>query len=116
MTAADWDNGIFDLDAAAKAAQAEAESAPAFQFLYKGELYEFPPMKMWPIDAQADLGNLRFDSFVTKLLGRAKWEQLAATGIRQYEFEALFEGLAAATGAGSPGNSPPPRGPGSTRT
>lgn len=115
MTAANG-NGYIDLDKAAAAARAEAEGGRPIRFRWKKQPYEMPPIKMWPIEAQADLAQGRFDRALTTLVGLKNWQRLAATGILQCELEALFEQIGQAEGFGGLPNSAEPQPPALTRT
>jgi hypothetical protein len=102
--------GIFDLDAAANAALAEALGRP-FRFTYKGAHYELPNQKLWPVDAMEALTQ---DGEVGRFLGAigAKdqvYEKLTEAGLVLGELELLMEAATNDAGLGGLPNSPPPQ-------
>ena len=116
MSAARLELDMFDLSASASAALAEALARP-FQFTYKGEVYEVPNQKLWPLSAMAALSD---DGDIGKFLGDigAKdqvFERLSAAGLVIGELEVLIEAASKDAGVGGLPNSKPPARPGSTR-
>jgi hypothetical protein len=103
---------LFDLEAAALAA--EAESTP-FAFVYKGHDYAVPPARVWPLSAlrQIALGNL--EAALPVLLGPDAFDQLTLDGLTLGELNLLFEQLGKQQGLDLP-NSGPRAQRGSTRT
>jgi hypothetical protein len=108
------DNGLWDLEAAARGAASEAESAP-FAFKYKNEEYTIPPMRDWPVRATVDVMNGDFGAALPELLGEAAFDKLTAAGLTVGEMTALFDKMAADAGMGGLPNSSPPARPNTTR-
>jgi hypothetical protein len=106
--------GKWDLEAAAAehALAHEAENAP-FPFTYKGHDYEIPPMARWPVGALRAVAQGDLDSALVDLLGMETYESLIDAGLIVGELTVLFDKIAADSGMGGAGNSPPPRRPSS---
>jgi hypothetical protein len=109
-------NGHWDLSAAASAAIAEALSHP-FRFSYKGELYELPNQKTWPLGA---MGALAKDGDIAAFMAAigakdGTYDRLVDAGLCIGELNVLIEQASADAGVGSLKNSPPPARRGSTR-
>jgi hypothetical protein len=109
-------NGHFDLSAAASAAIAEALAHP-FRFAYKGELYELPNQKTWPLSAMAGIGETGdIEAFMAAIGAKdGVYQQLVGAGLCIGELNVLIEQASADAGVGSLKNSPPPARRGSTR-
>jgi hypothetical protein len=102
--------GIFDLEAAAKAAATEAEGQP-FAFAYKGDRYEIPPGRAWPVAALNALAAGELEAALGQLLGAATYAKLSAAGLTVGELNALFTEAGRLAGFPSLPNSPPPAPP-----
>jgi hypothetical protein len=109
-------NGHFDLSAAAAAAIAEALGRP-FHFAYKGELYELPNQKTWPLGAMADIGETGdIQAFMSAIGAKDDtYERLVDAGLCVGELNVLIEEASKDAGVGSLPNSKPPARRGSTR-
>jgi hypothetical protein len=105
----------FDLDAAAKAAAAEAKAVP-FLFTFRGHDYEVPPALSWPVEVMDMIGQGDLSDALTELLGEDQHRQLLDQGITLGELNVLFDAIAQASGLGDLGNSPAPRRRATTRT
>lgn len=104
----------YDLEAAAKAAAAEAGDEP-FRFDYKGGSYEFPPSRSWPVAVYDQLGNGNLPAALPLLLGADAYQDLTGKGLTIGEIERLFEDVAKAFGLETLPNSSPPARRGSRR-
>jgi hypothetical protein len=109
-------NGHWDLSAAAAAAIAEALAHP-FRFSYKGELYELPNQKTWPLGAMAQIAeNGDIEAFMSAIGAKGDvYQRLVDAGLCIGELNVLIEQASADAGVGSLKNSPPPVRRGSTR-
>ena len=109
-------NGHFDLSAAASAAIAEALAHP-FRFAYKGELYELPNQKTWPLGAMAKIAeNGDIEAFMAAIGAKdGVYQRLVDAGLCIGELNVLIEQAATDAGVGSLKNSPSPARRGSTR-
>lgn len=108
-------DGLYDLSRACEAAIAEATGRP-FRFSYKGELYEIPNQKLWPLQAQADVAQSNDLAAFFTAIGAEDGRRLLAAGLNTAEFEQLMEWLSEESGVSTVPNSSPPRQRGSTRT
>lgn len=98
-------NGHFDLDKAAGAAIAEALEHP-FRFSYKGELYELPNQRTWPIDAADRLAaDGDMGAFLDAIGAGDVYDRLMAAGLRIGELEVLMDQAAQDAGLGGLPNS-----------
>jgi hypothetical protein len=117
VTAAKADaGGLWDLDAAANAALAEALGRP-FRFTYKGTAYQLPNQKLWPVAAAAALSETGdIGAFLADIGAKDQiYEKLTDAGLVLGELQLLIEAASNDAGLGGiPNSSPPPR-PGSTR-
>jgi hypothetical protein len=109
-------NGHFDLSAAAAAAISEAMARP-FRFAYKGELYELPNQKTWPLGAMAGIAeNGDIVAFMSAIGAKdGVYERLVDAGLCIGELNVLIEQASTDAGVGNLKNSPPPARRGSTR-
>jgi len=105
----------FDLDAAVRAAQGEAEAVP-FRFTYGGEDYEIPAPATWPLTAMSVLSSGDLPRALAQLLGPDQFARLEASGITLGGINALFEAVGQASGLGGLPNSSAQPQPASTRT
>ena len=105
---------IFDLEAAAKAAATEA-AEESFPFTYKGEHYEVPPGRAWPVAALSALAAGELEDALGQLLGAGTFARLAKAGLTVGELNALFAAVGVSAGFPSLPNSPPPARPNSSR-
>src|SRR5262245_48092642 len=100
----------FDLDAAAKAALAEARPEP-FLFTYHGADYEVPPAILWPLEAQAKIAAGDLEAALVMLMGQETYDALVAAGITIGELTTLFGAVGEAAGVGGlpnlSGSAPP---------
>jgi hypothetical protein len=103
----------FDLEAAAKAAAAEAGEQP-FPFAYKGGQYQVPAATLWPVAALAELAAGELAGALGVLLGEKVYHRLVAAGLTVGELNTLFAAVGAGAGFPSLPNSPPPAPPSST--
>jgi hypothetical protein len=104
---------VFDLEAAAAAA--EGETAP-FPFTFKGESYELPAQTKWPVSALTALARGELDTALAVLLGEEQVERLMLAGITVGQLNVLFEGVAKSAGVENLPNFAKPARPGSRRT
>jgi hypothetical protein len=99
----------FDLDAAAKAAAAEAADEP-FLFTWQGEEYQVPPANKWPLSAMTSLAEGNLPAAMGALLGEDAYTKIAATGITVGDLNVLFDAIGKAAGMdGLPNSSSPPQ-------
>lgn len=109
-------NGHFDLDAAAQAAIAEATGRP-FRFTYKGELYEIPNQRLWPLDAAERLSqDGDMGAFLESLGAKGLYDKLADAGMTIGELNILMDAAGEDAGLGNLPSSRPRARRGSTRT
>lgn len=109
-------NGHFDLDAAAQAAIAEATGRP-FRFTYKGELYELPNQRLWPIGAAEQLSrDGEMAEFLDSIGAKGLYDKLADAGLTIGELNILMDAAAEDAGLGNSPSSRPRARRGSTRT
>lgn len=108
-------HGLLDLEAAAKAAATEAEQRP-FPFTYKGEQYEIPAARLWPVGAVAALGEGDFGGALPQLIGADNYQRLIAAGLNAGELRFLFDQVGQSAGFPSLPNSPLPALRSSTQT
>lgn len=109
-------NGHWDLSAAAEASIAEAQGRP-FRFAYKGDLFELPNQKLWPLSA---MGQLAEDGDIAEFLrtiGAADgvYTRLIELGLTVGELDLLMNRAGEEAGVGNLPNSSPPARRGSTR-
>jgi hypothetical protein len=101
---------LWDLESAARAAEAEAGPPVPFPFTYKGEKYEIAPMARWPVKALSAVSSGDLDTALALLLGDEAYDKLAEAGLDFGQMNALFDKLAADGGMGNlPNSGPPPR-------
>jgi hypothetical protein len=118
VTARQGANGhgtTFDLVAAAKAAQAEADDRP-FPFTYKGKRYQMPPARGWPIEALGQLAAGNLEGALSELLGADTYAKLTKAGLTVGELNVLFAAAGREAGFPSLPNLPAPAAPSSTPT
>lgn len=115
MSGAKPELDLFDLGQAASAAIAEALARP-FRFTYKGDLYEVPNQKLWPLSAMATLSEQGdIGAFLAEIGAKDQvYERLREAGLVIGELTVLIEAASADAGVGSLPNSKPPARPGST--
>lgn len=89
----------FDLDAAA-AARAETRGAP-FRFTWRGSEYEVPNQALWPLAAQAALGEGDLLAALRGILGDEQMDRFAATRPTLSDVTALLDALAKDSGTGA---------------
>jgi hypothetical protein len=111
---ANGQTGIFDLEEAAQAATTEA-AEETFPFVYKGEHYEVPPGRSWPVSALSALAAGELETALGELLGAETYAQLAKAGLTVGELNALFSAVGVSAGFPSLPNSRPPARPSSSR-
>lgn len=111
---ANGQTGIFDLEEAAQAAATEADGA-SFPFTYKGEHYEVPPGRSWPVSALSALAAGELETALGALLGAGTYAQLAKAGLTVGELNALFSAVGVSAGFPSLPNSSRPAQRSSTR-
>jgi len=98
----------FDLDAAAKAIETEAEP---FYFTYAGEVYEMRNPGLIPIDLSdkiADAQGEELDELMNRQLGGEVYTRLKEAGINNATLKKLMEAATDAAGFGSTPNSSKP--------
>jgi hypothetical protein len=108
-------NGHFDLEAAAAAAATEAAQRP-IAFSYKGEEYEIPPGRQWPVAAVVAVGEGQLRAALPLLLGQEAYARLLAAGLNAGELEFLVQTVSREAGFGSASDFPLPAVPSSTPT
>ncbi len=99
----------FDLDAATKAAKAEA-TGEVFEFTFRGESFAVQRLDDWPLQAQAALATGELGTAMRMLLTEpGRWDVLLATRPTLGDLRVLFEAVGEWAGVGGLGNSAAPQ-------
>lgn len=104
----------FDLDAAVKAAGAEATGEP-FAFTWHGEQYEIPPQTDWAMTTVRALSSGDLNTAMAELLGKDKYDELCESGMTLGQLGQLIDSVGNDAGMGGLPNSSRPARRASTR-
>jgi len=101
-TKAESNGSVFDVEAAAQAAAAEAGDE-AMPFTLRGETFTIPPTKAWPVKVSKLLAAGEITDAIGMLLGK-EMDRFLLTEPTLGEVEALFAQVAKWSGVGGLGN------------
>lgn len=93
---------VFDLEAAAKAAEVEANGDP-FPFQLRGEVFAVPPAAEWPIDVPSRLKDGDLAGAMESMLN-GNYERFIGQRPTMGELNALFDAISEWAGVENLGN------------